>query len=264
MLNNIITTTYILIFLTSCKSYNTVEHIPSVIGDIEDSSAWYSDVVDDVIAISITIPTPNDFKCAPYTDTSAATRACTLLDVDNDEDANDNYEPNLHVNIQAPDFNSSTDVMNASFEQKGKSTRQADQKSYRVKLDSKTNLFRQERTLLLNKHPYDFSRVRNKLAFDLMGTIPNITTLKTQFVNLEINGSNYGLFTHIEKVGKEFLDLDSLDETGGSQRDYNMGINWYYNKQLRLMFNYIIAEPKDTENYSGRLQIAQARVLFAF
>ena len=53
-------------------------------------------------------------------------------------------------------------------------------------------------------------------------------------------------------------------ELGGTQTDYNFGINWYVNRELRLFFNYIISEPKGTEEYDGRLQIAQARALFAF
>ena len=53
-------------------------------------------------------------------------------------------------------------------------------------------------------------------------------------------------------------------EEGGTQTDYNFGINWYVNRELRLFVNYIISEPKGTEEYNGRLQIVQARALFAF
>jgi spore coat protein H len=186
-----------------CGSYNNVDHSPSVSGDIQDSISWYSDMQDDVHLIRVNIPNPNDYKCAPYYDLTAPIRPCTLQDVDNDIDPNDNYEPSLHVQMQTDDFFAYSEAMNASFEQKGKSTRAADQKSYRIKLDS--TLYNQERTFQLNKHAYDKSRVRNKLAFDLFKDIPNFTSLKTQFVNLEINGTDYGLFTHVEKVGKEFL-----------------------------------------------------------
>jgi phosphate-selective porin len=54
------------------------------------------------------------------------------------------------------------------------------------------------------------------------------------------------------------------DEIGGSQTDYTMGVNWYLSKELKLTLNYIISEPTGTEEYDGRLQILQGRVLFAF
>ena len=53
-------------------------------------------------------------------------------------------------------------------------------------------------------------------------------------------------------------------EYGGEQTDYTFGVNWYVNNEFKFMLNYIIAEPKDTDNYDGRLQILQLRTLFAF
>ncbi|MBU0719753.1 hypothetical protein KJ877_00265 [bacterium] len=60
------------------------------------------------------------------------------------------------------------------------------------------------------------------------------------------------------------IDLNDKDERGGAQTDYNYGINWYINDELKLMFNYVVAEPKGTDEYDGRLQIVEARALFAF
>lgn len=60
------------------------------------------------------------------------------------------------------------------------------------------------------------------------------------------------------------LNLNDKDEHGGMQTDYNYGINWYISDELRLMLNYIVAEPQGTDEYDGLLQIVQARVLFAF
>jgi len=53
-------------------------------------------------------------------------------------------------------------------------------------------------------------------------------------------------------------------EHGGEQSDYNFGLNWYLNNEFKVMLNYIIAEPKDTDEYDGRLHIIQLRTLFAF
>lgn len=53
-------------------------------------------------------------------------------------------------------------------------------------------------------------------------------------------------------------------ESGGSQKDYTYGVNWYYNKELKFMFNYVAAYPKDTTDYDGLIQVYQLRALFAF
>ena len=195
----------LLLLLGACSSYNDVDKTPSVVGDIEDNASWYEDMQDDILEIRVAIPIPNEYDCVPFDNRTAPSRPCTLADINGDIDANDDYEPLLHVKLETDDFLSPSESVNASFEQKGKSTREAEQKSYRIKLDSKTNLYNQERTFQLNKHKFDYSRVRNKLAFDLFRDMPNFTSLKTQFVNLWIDGQDYGLFTHVEKVGKEFL-----------------------------------------------------------
>jgi phosphate-selective porin OprO/OprP len=61
-----------------------------------------------------------------------------------------------------------------------------------------------------------------------------------------------------------YINLNDKDEHGGEQTDYNFGINWYINSEFKLMFNYVMAYPKDTDDYDGMLQIFQARMLFAF
>ncbi|MDK9692618.1 MAG: CotH kinase family protein [Sulfurimonas sp.] len=206
MLQLIATLFFSFVLFIGCSSSNSSESkSASVLGDIKDKISWYADMTDDVLVMDLSVPVPNDYLCAPYTNPTGVLRACTLEDVLNDTDSNDAYEPLLHIKMQADDFIPSSEQMNASFEQKGKTTRNADQKSFRVKLDSTDVLYKKERTFQLNKHPYDNSRVRNKLAFDLFRNIPNFTSLKTQFVNLRINGVDYGLYTHIEKMGKEFL-----------------------------------------------------------
>jgi len=65
-------------------------------------------------------------------------------------------------------------------------------------------------------------------------------------------------------VRYSYIDLNDKDEVGGTQTDYTYGFNWYYSSELKFMFNYVVAEPKGTDDYDGRLQIVQARALFAF
>ncbi|WP_428852025.1 CotH kinase family protein [Imbroritus primus] len=111
---------------------------------------------------------------------------------------------------------------NADMRVRGSSTRDTVQKSFRIrtKKDSGTGLrpamWFGEDTLQLNKHPYDLTRVRNKLALDLMKQIPHHQTLRTQFVEINYSDSintppatgplgSLGLFTHVEKFSESYM-----------------------------------------------------------
>lgn len=65
-----------------------------------------------------------------------------------------------------------------------------------------------------------------------------------------------------------FIDLNDISnekiEAGGEASDYTFGVNWYINQELKILFNYIVSEPRGTEEYDGRLQVFQVRTLFAF
>lgn len=113
---------------------------------------------------------------------------------------------------------------NASISVRGNSAWSRVQKSYRLKLYDDAGLFMDQSTLNLNKHIDDMSRLRNKLSFDLLETIPNMTSLRTQFIQVYIkdlsNGEkdgkyvDYGLYTHIEQPNKKFLKAHLLDPNG--------------------------------------------------
>ncbi len=177
---------------------------PSISGNIVDTESWYSDVNNSgIFKIYVTIPYPNSSYCLPYDDLTAESRPCTIIDIDNDESSLDNYKPELDILVSSDNF--TADVENATFKIRGDYSRTLEQKSYAIKLFSKTNLLKNERKFQLNKHQSDKSRVKNKLAFDLFRTIPNVTSLKTRFVYLEIDGISYGLYTHIESIRQEYL-----------------------------------------------------------
>ncbi len=58
-------------------------------------------------------------------------------------------------------------------------------------------------------------------------------------------------------------------EEGGTQDDLTLGLNWYINKETKIMFNYIVAKPDVYKNspedsYQGLYQLVQGRVLFSF
>ena len=131
---------------------------------------------------------------------------CTLADVNADTNNRDAFEPEIKVHIMmGTSFPDDGKVLNATLRQRGNSARFAEQKSYRIKLDSKDELWRGERKFQLNKHPWNLSRVANKLSFELMQDIPHLPSLRTDFINIFVDNVDYGLFTHIENVGKEYL-----------------------------------------------------------
>jgi phosphate-selective porin OprO/OprP len=61
-----------------------------------------------------------------------------------------------------------------------------------------------------------------------------------------------------------FIDLNDKDEHGGRQTDYTFGLNWYITRELRWMFNYVMAYPDDTDTYDGMFQVFESRLLFSF
>lgn len=213
-------------FLNGCggshNDPNGTTPAASVSGSIVDSTTWYSLVPDSrmeinssnttvngvtpsLLTLNVNIPIPNTSECAPWNDQNGTLRPCTLDDVDHDLDGGDSYSPVLNATMSSGTFSGS-----AQFDIRGNYTRTAAQKSYAIKLDSTTALMDSQRKYQLNKHQSDRSRMKNKLAFDLFKEIPNITSLKTQFVNLKItddvNGTiDYGLFTHVEAIRKEYL-----------------------------------------------------------
>lgn len=111
---------------------------------------------------------------------------------------------------------------NAIFEIRGASNRVAAQKSYKIKLSDQAGKWNGQTTINLNKHSYDFLRIRNKLSFDLLKRVPNITSLRTQLVELHVKdltaGSDtfvdYGLYTHVEQPNEDFLAAHGLNQFG--------------------------------------------------
>ena len=255
----------VLILFSGCESTNSVNSAstlvtPSFTGNIVDQDpSWYDDMTDDtdeltVLEMKVTAPEPNEYLCKPFDDLAAPKRGCTLLDIYNDTDANDDYEPVLHAQMQMDDFLVPDEFMNSVFKQKGKSTRGDEQKSYRIKLDSKTILYKNERTFQLNKHPYDDSRMKNKMAFDIFIDIPNITSLKTKFVQLYVNDVHYGLYTHIESVGLEYLVNRGLKKDENLYKAQEFG--FFLNDKLALDED---GKPVDPEAFDTIIEVERGK-----
>lgn len=227
------------LFFYSCSSYNTVDSSPSVEGNISDYLPWYSDVNYDLLDLNVSISFPNE-------------TGYTLDDVDSDINTTDEYEPSLHVIIQADNFRSSKE--NAVFKIRGNYSRTLDQKSYAIKLDSSLFLFMSQRKFQLNKHQSDRSRVQNKLVFDLLIDVPNLTSLKTQFVNLFINGEDYGLFTHVEAYREEFLVNRTWDKDDNL---YNVD-SFFFSKNANLAVDNF-GNPIDEAAFNKVLEIKNGK-----
>lgn len=116
-------------------------------------------------------------------------------------------------------------VPNATVQVRGKTSSRAEQKSFKIKIKSGAGSWRNQKTIALNKHPYDSTRIRNKLSYDLIKTVPGMIGLRTQFVHLYVKdqtgndatGAKFvddGLYTQVEQPNKRFLRNHGLDEYG--------------------------------------------------
>ena len=250
---------------SGCRSYNNKSFAPSVDGNISDNLSYYTEYDSPrVHSATVTIPTPNDIRCRAYDNLSGPLHPCRFEDVLNDINPYDDYEPQVHVLFQYDNY--ATGRPNAVLEQKGKSTRKAPQKSFRIKLDSKTNLFDRERTFQLNKHFFDFSRVKNKLFMDLFVRIPNFPSLRTRFVELTViddqnstNSGSYGLFTHVEHV-----DVNYLKNRGWGEKDrlYKaQKFDFRYDSKYELNAK---GKPKYPEQFNAAIEIKNGKTHFEF
>ncbi|MGQ7842857.1 CotH kinase family protein [Granulosicoccus sp. 3-233] len=221
--------------------------------DITDPAAFYQqDGYETVSVLRMDVATrTTPGVCTPDDDSG-----CTLDDVLADIDGDDDFTVDIPVKFIAEDFPDDGLFSNAGLRQRGASSRAAPQKSFRVRLTGDTELWRNEERVQLNKHPYDQSRILNKLSFDLMSTIPHLPSLRTQFVNLWIDDGagpiDQGLYTHVEAVKKEYLI------NRGRNRDdniYKANFFLFSSSDLGEMAVDANGEPVDEARFNSRLEI---------
>lgn len=221
--------------------------------DIVDPYAFYQqDGYDTVNVLRMDVAT----RTTPGTCTVDDDSGCTLADVLADVDGDDDFTVDIPVKFSASDFPDDGLNSNAGLRQRGATSRAAPQKSFRVRLTNEAGLWRNEQRVQLNKHPYDQSRILNKLSFDLMAQLPHLPSLRTQFVNLWIDDGegpvNNGLYTHVEAVKKEYL------ENRGRDRDdniYKANFFLFSPSDLALMAVDSNGEPIDEDAFESRLEI---------
>lgn len=228
--------------------------------DIGDFNAFYQQsgyAVPNVIRMNVRVANSNTVQ---GTCTIANQSGCTLNDVLADTDGRDEFKVEIPVHASGTGLpNDGLDV-NATLRQRGNTARFGPQKSFRLKLDNKDTLWRNERRLQLNKNPFEPTRFKNKLAFDLFSTVPHFPSLRTQFVNLWIdNGQgpeDFGLFTHTEFVGKEYVNNRGLGEDDNLYK-----IEFWRFSQGDLNSVQVDEEgrPLDPEQFATRLEIENGR-----
>lgn len=202
--------------------------------------------------------------------------AYTFADVNADEDDSDAIVPEIDAHLVMDSYAEDGKTKNATIRLRGHSSRLAPQKSYRVKLSQNIPLWHGETTLQLNKHPWDLTRVRNKLAFDLFRDIAHIPSLRTQFVQLsiknrDVNGheyasADYGLFTHVEKMGKEYLANRGLPTNGNIYKAEDFQFELNTNLQLnpngevsnKANFEKTLSLEADSKNHNKLIEMLTA------
>ncbi len=113
---------------------------------------------------------------------------------------------------------------NATINVRGRTSTSYPQKSYRIDLYDNAGLWRGQKAIAINKHPSDPTRLRNMLFFRLIQDVPDLASLRTQFVHVFIKDEtkfppdqafmDYGLFTQVELPNGRYLRNHSLSRNG--------------------------------------------------
>ena len=106
---------------------------------------------------------------------------------------------------------------------RGASTANLEQKNFKIKLNKASDTLNGQRIINLNKHVDDGSRFRNKLCYDLIKDVKGLVSLRTSFVHLYVKDEtehssdtfvDYGLYTQVEQLNKDALQVHGLDRNG--------------------------------------------------
>lgn len=114
-------------------------------------------------------------------------------------------------------------VPNATVQIRGQTSSTNPQKNYKIEIKDNKGSWYGQKTINLNKHQGDSLRFRNMMAYTLLQDIPQLLSLRTQFVHLYVkdtNGKNpnqfvdYGLYTQVEQLNSAGMKAHNLDHSG--------------------------------------------------
>lgn len=194
---------------------------------VQDSSAVYdSDEDDSVVTMYLTVSQGNETDNTNHTWEDVNSHSVYYYE----EKGIDRYavEGILQVGDEngpvAGAFGYGEFSPNCTVQIRGKTSSRSPQKSYKISIRKNEGYWREQRTISLNKHVYDSTRFRNKLSYDLLKTIPDAFSARTQFVHLYVKDTtendskakfeDYGLYTQVEQINKTYLRNHGLDENG--------------------------------------------------
>lgn len=231
------------IIIISCSKPNQVDT------SISDNKTIYSnDNISQIREIYVTVlePKKSDKK---YNYTLSQMNSVSLDNLEyNDAEVKVIFQEGNNGKLSSGLYGFGQSDYNATMELRGQSARIVDRKSYKINLNPKAP-WDGFTTVNLNKHPFDNILIRNKLTFELIKSIDNITSARTQFVHLFIkdfsegNYSNdfvdYGLFTQIENIDTDYLENHNLDKNGNLYKIENFEFKRYEDILLNV----------DNENY---------------
>jgi len=212
----IITSILLIFVLAACGGRLGGGHILGPIVSLEEDRSVYDQDTLTVLRLNV----------------SVLPGGATIEEVDADDDWRNPKKTTALVQVEEPgnEFSDGSVLASAKLRIRGHSSRLAELKSYRIKLDNVNGnkvFWRNLRTIQLNKSPYDLTRLRAKLSFDFFKTLPNMTSIRTLFVHLFIDGVDYGLYTVLERGNEEFLKAHGLDDDG-----------WLYKAESFEFFRY--------------------------
>ena len=160
---------------------------------------------------------------------------------------------------------------------RGNSTWLTSKKPYKVKLDSKADLFgmgKNKHWVLLANY-YDYTLLRNRFTFDIAKKLGLNYTPDSVCVNLVINGEYYGSYQLCEqiRVGDTRVAINDLEEdpattepdiTGGYL--INMGGSWLKGEEEGVSinttpYNFVLESPEYDSSYPSEAKEAQVNYI---
>lgn len=136
------------------------------------------------------------------------------------------YNPVLNCNIQILEEGEALDPLvnldrkNATIRVRGNSSRGDVYKSYKVKFSDENYNFQGQKTLNINKHSEDDSKVTTRFCTQILQQMEDMASYRTNFMRVWIRDASlpeeeqefayYGLFTHTEQPNKQYLKSRGL------------------------------------------------------
>lgn len=124
---------------------------------------------------------------------------------------------------QVGEFGYGDKAPNATVQIRGQTSSKNKQKNYKIEIKDNKGSWYGQKTINLNKHQMEGLRFRNMMAFTLLQDIPQLVSLRTQFVHLYVkdktgdnpnNFVDYGLYTQVEQLNKSGMRAHNMDSSG--------------------------------------------------